>query len=159
MNLLKDSSFLLFFLHSTFSLNCKVPDFINPNEYKCYPDLVANEAIPSTICMVTCKKNPIRFKHRCNQNGEWDVPIGLKSCDGIKMCGNPSEIWFHWSWKCTLGYQQGSTCIGTCHTDALTNATIQCHGDGTWKSKTDLDDINVCYKKCKCSAVGHVCEF
>ena len=147
--LVRYSSHLLLSLHLAFGLNCQVPEIIDSNGYKCYPDLIANEASPSTVCMSSCKKNPIRFKHRCNQDGNWDIPMSTTPCDDIKMCQDPANVWFHWSWKCTLGYQQGSTCIGTCHTDDLTNATIQCQGDGTWKSDKDLNHVNTCYKKCK----------
>ena len=41
---------------------------------KCVPELSEdNIARPSTVCIMTCKNNPLKFKHRCNINGKWDV--------------------------------------------------------------------------------------
>ena len=43
--------------------NCKVSNEVveNPN-LKCVPPLIEAEASPSTVCILPCKSNPIKFK-------------------------------------------------------------------------------------------------
>ena len=132
----------------THAFKCHVNTTMIENpDFKCYPDLDGNEAEPSTICILDCKNNPIRYKHRCNVDGNWDIVPGSKSCDDLKLCNNPIENWGHWSWSCSLGHQVGSICKGTCNTNYLTSASIECMSDSTWKYEIDLDDPNICSQK------------
>ena len=131
------------------SLNCDVQNQISANpDFKCFPDLIDNKAEPSTVCILKCKSNPIKYIHRCNQNGHWDIEPGSKSCNDMKMCMDPKITWTHWTWTCSLGFQQGSRCVGTCNTNLMTQTEIQCEPNGTWKSSINLDDTEICSQKC-----------
>ena len=78
---------LLFFLilPSLVHSHCPPVEGIKNFEYdtadyrlKCVPELKSdNSASPSTVCVVTCKRNNLRFKHRCNRNGKWDMDPDL----------------------------------------------------------------------------------
>ena len=146
------SYFILFGSITAFvqALNCKVkPEIIENPDFKCYPDLIGNEANPSTICVLDCKSNPIKYKHRCNTDGNWDLEPGSKTCNDLKMCSDPLGSWGQWTWSCSLGHQVGSICRGRCNSDPITTANIQCLSDGTWNYDVDLEDPNICTQKCK----------
>ena len=128
--------------------NCKVSNEVvkNPN-LKCVPPLIEAEASPSTVCILPCKSNPIKFKFRCNRNGQWDAEPNGQLCDDLKICENPWLTWTQWTWKCSLGHQQGSTCLGTCSTNPNVQAKMVCKSNGMWVSDTDLDNPDRCKMK------------
>ena len=128
--------------------NCKVSNevFKSPN-LKCVPSLLGTEASPSTVCILPCKSNPVKYKFRCNRNGQWDTEPNVQLCDDLKVCKNPWLNWIQWTWKCSLGHQQGSTCIGTCSTNPDVQAKTICQSNGLWNSDTDLDNPDHCKMK------------
>ena len=130
----------LIFLPIIQSRNCQVsPSLIENLDLKCVPALLRNEASPSTACILACKSNPLKFKHRCNRDGHWDSEPGSKTCDDIKSCENPWFSWPQWTWKCSLGDLQGSTCFGTCSTNPDVQAKIICQSNESWKHNIDPD--------------------
>ena len=92
---------------------------------KCVPDLKNNMASPSTVCVITCKENNLRFKHRCNRNGQWDQVPDFENCGKVIFCPHPSKNTSldNWSWSCP-GLSQGSKCKGVCKSSSETSAMI-----------------------------------
>ena len=85
----------------------------------CNPELVdlgtSYKVETSSICVVTCTSNTLRYKHRCNLNGKWDIEPFTKSCSDLKQCDIiPSKKWSNWNWQCTFGINYGSVCNATC---------------------------------------------
>ena len=97
---------------------------------------------PGHVCIFTCKFNPLRHKHYCASDGQWDQKPGTRSCDEFNVCHNPNGMWGQYSWQCNqMGYHIGSKCIGTCLNDANIQRAIQCQKDTTWNTLSgSLDD-------------------
>ena len=81
-----------------FACKIDIEDFAyDTDQYRlrCVPELSKdNVAKPSTVCVVTCKSNNLRFKHRCNLNGKWDIDPDLDKCGKVVTCNeDPHEKW------------------------------------------------------------------
>lgn len=105
---------------------------------RCVPELSKdNIARPSTVCIITCKNNPLKFKHRCNLNGNWDVVPNLERCRTAIFCEDPRRSLPQWEWKCS-GTYQGSKCYGSCKSDLEIKTEMSCKrigNDGEWMPK------------------------
>ena len=140
------SRILVLFLLPSMAVSSQCEIKISPNEMetelyrmKCVPEEMTNDVVKaSTICIMTCKSNNLRFKHRCNLNGKWDSTPDLEKCGKVVICPNPIQKWKQWSWKC-VGLNQGSKCRGSCIKDSSLSTEISCTKEGSWKPKTDLD--------------------
>ena len=108
---------------------------------KCIPELENDLAKTSTICIMTCKLNNLRFKHRCNLNGHWDLKPDLQSCGKVVTCPNPRQHWKQWSWKCS-GMSQGSKCHGSCIENPNETTEIRCAKNGSWTPNPDLESCD-----------------
>ena len=117
---------------------------------KCVPELIdETKAKPSTVCVITCKENSLRFKHRCNRNGQWDQAPDFDKCGKVVFCPHPNTntSMNHWSWSCP-GLSQGSKCNGVCKLSSNTTVQISCGKDKRWKTdNSDLDDVVLCPAK------------
>ena len=123
---------------------------------KCVPDLINGiKAKPSTVCVITCKENNLRFKHRCNRNGQWDQAPVFDKCGTVVSCPHPNAntLWINWSWSCS-GRSQGSKCNGVCKLNSDTIVQISCGKDGNWTSDLNLTDASICPIRGKLMIVG-----
>lgn len=130
-------------------------DYDNPQRrIKCVPELTSgNIASPSTVCVMTCKQNNLRFKHRCNRDGNWDVAPDLSKCGQVVQCGDPKKHWKLWNFRCS-GFTEGSKCLGQCGLVPETKVEINCkkNGDtGAWRPEHDLE---YCPSRGKLMVVG-----
>ena len=67
---------------------------------RCVPELSEHHiAKPSTVCVVTCKHNSLRFKHRCNRDQKWDMDPDLTRCQKVQKCEDPKKKWPRWNFK------------------------------------------------------------
>ena len=124
---------------------------------KCVPDLIdGSKAKPSTVCVITCKENNLRFKHRCNRNGQWDQDPVFEKCGTVVTCPHPNTnaSWNNWQWNCP-GLSQGSKCNGVCKLNSGTNVQISCGKDKKWTTDgPDLEDVALCPARGKLIIVG-----
>ena len=123
---------------------------------KCTPELMNGRmAKPSTVCVITCKENNLRFKHRCNRNGQWDQAPDFDKCGKVISCPHPNanKTLNHWSWSCS-GRSQGSKCNGVCKLNSDTTVQISCGKDGNWTSDLNLTDASICPIRGKLMIVG-----
>ena len=103
---------------------------------------------PGTVCIFTCRLNAYRFKHRCNQNGQWDSAPKITNCDEAKpiqpSCPDPSIKWSNWLWNCSDGFSSNDKCQGSCNFSRIMPIEITCD-HGQW---TTEDNLGLCQPPC-----------
>ena len=151
-------TFSLAFPLLVLSHQCDIdPNYLSSQDafIKCVPDVRSNKTDPSTVCISTCKANNLRFKHRCNRNGKWDITPGSKKCEEVVACPRPWDRWPHWDWKC-VGLTQGSKCYGSCKLDNQTTVEISCQKNTFWSPIENLDEPDTCPRRGKLMIVGGI---
>ena len=107
---------------------------------------------PGTVCIFTCRHNSYRFKHRCNQNGQWDSIPKITNCDAAKpvqpSCPDPSVKWSNWLWNCSHGFGSNDKCQGSCNFSRIIPIEITCI-HGAWVTEDDSIDLGQdCQQPC-----------